>query len=328
LPPAADEAKDLPLELAARLSAELPRLGTREVIITADGEPLLHPHCVDIIAHFRQAGCKVQLVTNGTLIDETAAPRLVDSGLDVLSVSLWAASSSVYAQCYPGTNPAHLHNTIAGMHHVARRKSQLQSAHPAVTVRCVVNRYNWQHLDEIIDLAHEARCDGVAFGPYMDWSGEFADVALSRQQEATLRQELKAIRERLRSLRLSHNIDTEFLPRLNLGRDVAESLPCYAPWFHAAIRCDGTVAPCGACYLQLGNLGEHSFSEIWNGPALRAFRRQGLSLSQPTHGEASCDCTWCCHAHDSHRIHRLWRWFAPLWRRGQPEETEAREQTF
>jgi MoaA/NifB/PqqE/SkfB family radical SAM enzyme len=189
---------------------------------------------------------------------------------------------------------------------------------------CAVNRFNWQHLGEVINLAHDSHCDGVALSPFMDWSGEFADVALSRQQEIALRQELKGIKGRLRSLGLRHNIDSEFLVRLNLGRDVAQALPCYAPWFHAAIRCDGTVAPCGACYLQLGDLGEQSFGEIWNGPAFRAFRSKGLALRQPDSGESSCDCTWCCHAHDSYRIHRLWRWLAPPRIRGLAKEKQAR----
>ncbi len=323
LPPAVREAQDLPLQLALRLSEELPGLGTREVIITAEGEPMLHPQWADIVSCFHQAGCKVTLITNGTLIDEAAATKLVDSGLDVLSVSLWAATEPVYAQCYPDTNPSYLQKTVAGLRHVATCKAQLQSSRPAVNLRCVVNRFNWQQLDELIDLAHEVQCSGVALGPYMDWSGEFEHAALSRKQEASLRQSLAAIRRRLRDLGLSHNLDSEFLPRLNIGGEVLRTVPCYTPWYHAAIRSDGTVAPCGACYLELGDLTQQTFAEIWNGPTFRAFRRSGPGAHRSASADTVCDCTWCCHAHDGQRIHQVWRWLALLFGDSRDKGTAA-----
>ncbi|HEM61682.1 MAG TPA: radical SAM protein, partial [Chloroflexi bacterium] len=82
----------MPLRQIEKLSEELRRLGTREIIITGQGEPFLHPRLFDIVSLFKRAGFCVHLFTNGTLLDETNAGQLIDSGLDILRVSLWAAS--------------------------------------------------------------------------------------------------------------------------------------------------------------------------------------------------------------------------------------------
>ena len=52
------------------------------------GEPLFHPKTIDWIAQVKQLGVKVELITNGTILNEKIARQLIDSGLDVLWVSI------------------------------------------------------------------------------------------------------------------------------------------------------------------------------------------------------------------------------------------------
>jgi radical SAM protein with 4Fe4S-binding SPASM domain len=117
---------------------------------------------------------------------------------------------------------------------------------------------------------------------------------------------------------MKHNID-EALARYAVGRTVWKKLPCYVAWSHARIRVDGTVQPCGRCNndLHFGNLHESTFHEIWNGPTIRAFRQQAARTSGLASIAGHCDCDFCCHARDNMRVHRWFRWVAPLvW---QPE---------
>jgi len=107
--------KDISFELVERLCVELPELGTSEVFLVGEGEPFLHPRLSDIILAFKRAGCKVQVFTNGTLLNESKASQVLDSGLDVLRVSLWANSPEEYAKCHPGANPANLQRTLDGV---------------------------------------------------------------------------------------------------------------------------------------------------------------------------------------------------------------------
>lgn len=59
------------------------------------GEPLLHEQIVEMIADASTSGIRTDLYTNGILLDETLADRLLESGLNALFVRLDAATRDV-----------------------------------------------------------------------------------------------------------------------------------------------------------------------------------------------------------------------------------------
>jgi len=62
------------------------------------GEPLLHPRLAEMIRRCKDSGIRTMVTTNGTLLNERRAKELIDSGLDMLVISLDAASQEVYSQ--------------------------------------------------------------------------------------------------------------------------------------------------------------------------------------------------------------------------------------
>jgi MoaA/NifB/PqqE/SkfB family radical SAM enzyme len=52
------------------------------------GEPLLHPEIDSMVRYAADRGIRTMLTTNGTLLDETLAERLLRSGLDRLTISI------------------------------------------------------------------------------------------------------------------------------------------------------------------------------------------------------------------------------------------------
>ncbi len=62
------------------------------------GEPLLHPHLAEMIAEAKARGIEsTNLITNGLKLDQDISTKLVRSGLDVLEISLDAATPQTYA---------------------------------------------------------------------------------------------------------------------------------------------------------------------------------------------------------------------------------------
>ncbi len=61
------------------------------------GEPLAHPGIVDMVRQAKSLGSRVELITNGTLLDNRVAEQLIDAGLDLLWVSLDGATPEGYA---------------------------------------------------------------------------------------------------------------------------------------------------------------------------------------------------------------------------------------
>jgi MoaA/NifB/PqqE/SkfB family radical SAM enzyme len=287
-------------------------MGTNILIITGEGEPFLHPRLLDIISAAKEAGLNVTLLTNGTLLDETRIQSLIDSGLDVLRVSLWAGSPEEYEKNYPGTNPTNFKKIIKGLRILAHLKAERKSTIPAVVLHQVINRHNFKKIDTMIDLANTTRCNTLSLSPLKSLQGRLSSFTLSPDEEKLLHFSLTRIRKQLDSLSINHNIDQTLL-RYRIGEAVWKKLPCYVAWLHARIKVDGTVIPCNnPCNLSMGNLKENRFHEIWNGSAYRTFRRKTLTRRDLTLMGKYCDCGFCCHVEDNMRVHRLFRWPSPF----------------
>jgi hypothetical protein len=66
------------------------------------GEPLAHPATIKWIAQAKSMGMKVELITNGTLLNEKRSRELIASGLDVLWVSIDGATPKKLCRCAAG----------------------------------------------------------------------------------------------------------------------------------------------------------------------------------------------------------------------------------
>jgi MoaA/NifB/PqqE/SkfB family radical SAM enzyme len=85
-------------EVFSRIIASLRALPSQPgVFIGGLGEPLSHPHIVDMVRELKSAGSSVELITNGTLLTRNLSEQLIDAGLDMLWVSLDGATPESYA---------------------------------------------------------------------------------------------------------------------------------------------------------------------------------------------------------------------------------------
>ena len=302
---------DIPFELVERLCLEFPRLDVRDVVLVGEGEPFLHPRLLDIIAAVKGAGCTVRLITNGTLIRRNNAHRLLDSGLDVLIVSLWSSSREEYVRLQPTEDGSWFDRTVEGARLVSELKVARGLERPRLLLSEALSRENYGNVHPWIDLAHGLGCNGVRFSVFRHWRGEFESQALTPEQITSVCQDLEQARARLESRSMSHNVD-EILLRYRLGERAWQKLPCYAGWFHTRVQVDGTVLPCSTGMLPMGNIGQQSLEEIWNGPEYRAFRRTASTVEGLASLSEYCDCNWCVLASTNHQIHRYARRLAPL----------------
>jgi len=136
---------DISPELIRRLGSELRKMGTREVIITGEGEPFLHPDLFGIIRSLKSRGMRIQLFTNGTLFTRDKARSLLESGLDVLKVSMWASTPEEYRLCYPGNKPETFEKVKAGVRTVTEMKRETGGRLPDILITGPVNRYNYKN---------------------------------------------------------------------------------------------------------------------------------------------------------------------------------------
>ena len=301
----------MPWRLFSDLCDALRRMGTESMTISGGGEPFLHPRFPDMVAKAKATGLNVSLFTNGTRLNAKNIHSLIDSRLDLLKVSLWACSREEYAKNYPGTDPRKFDDVIAGLKLVERLKEERRSEFPRVKLHQPIYRGNFSHVESLLDIVRATGCEVLSFSPFATQSHRFSSHLLTPAEEQEVRRRLLRLKKECEAQSEDHTIDTTLL-RYRIGGRVWERLPCYIGWLHARIQPDGGVLPCTSYGKALGNLHQDSLQEIWNGSGFRAFRRSTMKREGLARVAAKCDCFFCCHVTDNLRVHRMYRWLAPL----------------
>lgn len=125
------------------------------------GEPTLHPRLSDFIQCAKQTGIPwVDLSTNGTLISEQLAVRLVDSGLDAIRFSVDTTDAKAYAKYRRGGK---LSQVLANILELRRVRDAAGKAQPLIEAQALVMRKNEAALAEFEQVMLANGADQVRF---------------------------------------------------------------------------------------------------------------------------------------------------------------------
>jgi len=103
-----------PLEVFQRVIDECAEHEVSFVRITADGEPLVHPQLFEMLEYARDRGVgPVGLTTNGSLLNEERAERLLASGVGVVDFSLDALTPETFAEVRVGLDYEKTHQNVS-----------------------------------------------------------------------------------------------------------------------------------------------------------------------------------------------------------------------
>ena len=113
------------------------------------GEPLFHPKTIDWIAQVKALGVKVELITNGTILTEKKSRELIDSGLDVIWVSIDGASPDTYADVRMG---AELPNILRNLKRFIKMRPASHFPKPELGITFVAMKRNIADLPRVIKI--------------------------------------------------------------------------------------------------------------------------------------------------------------------------------
>ena len=288
--------RNMQMALAEKLASEFQALGVRRVILSG-GEAMQHPEWPRIARLFRAAGAKVELLTNGLMLNKQAED--VIKSVDQLVVSLDGGVPETY-KAIRGVDGFNV--ILSGMRTCA-------DAGVPITTRTTIQRGNFYEMPKIIDAARRAGVRKVsflavdvtstqAFGPRFttesaslqsslpshappspalttDDLPEFSAVLdrLERDYAADFASGLMA--ESPAKLRRLYN----YFSTLN-GESPFPPPRCNAPHLSAVIEVDGSLRPC--FFLpRVGTLGDGTLLETLNTPPAvemrKAYRTGGRS---------------------------------------------------
>lgn len=234
----------------------------REINLFFRGEPLLHPHIVDMVRIARKAGIAVHINTNATLLKGNKIEGLLDAGLDKLTISFDGGEKEAYEQMRRGAKyEKTLENTLSFL----RAKAARRPRRPYTTIQVIrffdpsVPRPTVP--DEFVKLFDGLPVD--EFDPIWPhgWAGTMKDS------------------ENFTAAPYGHNF-----------------YPCNWLWKSLAVMWDGRIATCCGDFGPadvFGDLKTGTLRDVWNGPQMvriRTLHREGKLGQLPLC--RGCDAPW------------------------------------
>jgi len=130
------------------------------LIFYFQGEPYLNTSFLDMVKYASDKGIYTATSTNAHYLNEEAARKTVESGLDRLIISIDGTTQETYKQYRVGGN---LEKVIEGAKNIVKWKKELNSKTPFVFFQFLVVKHNEHQIEEIQQLAKEIGVDEVRF---------------------------------------------------------------------------------------------------------------------------------------------------------------------
>jgi MoaA/NifB/PqqE/SkfB family radical SAM enzyme len=285
------------IEHLRRLIDELAQGGLRSVRLSGGGDPLAHRQAADVLDHLATRGIVVDnLTTNGALLTEDIARKLVDGRAREVIFSLNAVDANDYARMMQ-VRPAVFDRVIEAIRRLVAIRGE--SIYPSVVVQFLLDRRNFHEMPRMEALGVSLGADRIAMGVVLDIPRERidAEILLVESDGEAVRPYLEEILRRDRGrglLQLNFPISAwnamlaeikaqlDYPPEENLFPTATsfreENGHCFFGWYTATIRGNGDLYPCCLLmtpdYKPLGNALQGSFRSHWNGPQFRRLRSE------------------------------------------------------
>jgi len=200
------------------------------------GEPMLHPHLWDMLDLARQRGCRTGFTTNGARLEGEQNLRLLDMGVDLISVSFAGTTAPMHEALRTHSAFSRL---CANFESLASLKHRRGSSHPWLELHFLMTRANLSEFPTLVELAASLGADemvatNLAYSPSLalDHQHIFGEQPLAEDIEIINRS--KQVATRLGMPLRVYPIHTE-----------QNTLVCDADPLHTIyINHQGAVAPC------------------------------------------------------------------------------------
>lgn len=274
---AGNGAYEMPLEEVCAVIRQIKDLGVRHLILSG-GEALLRPDLKRIISFAVSSGIEmVDVITNGTLLNEEIITFFVEEGLNHLTVSLDGLRR----------NNDHIRGdgvfdrAEAAMDILNRVKKDRGRRTPTLGVNFTVMDRNVEDMLPILDFARGKECNIVVFQPVL-----FDNVKMSVKQKSPLwpcGEKLRLLEKNLQILQEMRQTPGHS-PMIYTSGQVLSSMPayfrgklptggigCYEGIKRMVITSGGQVWSCLGVY---GDARRESLADIWVSRAARRVREK------------------------------------------------------
>lgn len=250
------------------------RLGTPGIGFTG-GEPLLRKDIFELLAHTKKLGMISHLNTNGSLLDDGNARKILEARVDSLNISIDGAKSATH-DVIRGVQGA-FDRAVAAVERITALR-QRKGAKLRIKTVAVLQEDNVGEVPEMVRLAGDLGVDCIEFIPRQQFlSGcagkqPYDPVFLEKVEQAVdrlFRSEQGLDRARI------ENSPTHLALFSRSFRNEPMPLKCYAGYNSLAVDCFGEIYPCVPWYnwrRSTANVRDHELEAFWFSPEYRNVR--------------------------------------------------------
>ncbi|MFH0984789.1 MAG: radical SAM protein [Candidatus Omnitrophota bacterium] len=262
-------------------------LGTDRIILQGDGEPLMHPDFLEMVAYVRAQGIKPVFFTNGALLTREIAERILALEVREIYCSLPAGTAETYSKvCLESGSNDLFERTVENMRTLMELKKRSGKSFPRVIMTHVIHSMNFHELISMAEMDVHIGTDAARF--YMIRIDENnGHLRLTKEQLAIMKRDLPKAEEVLKKAGI------DFIRSLKFqfehydeesgawSKDVFLKEGCTIGWTFCLIPALGDLSMC--CHLRtLGDLKQSRLKELWQSDYYRQKRIEAKFLSKNT----------------------------------------------
>lgn len=274
------------------------------------GEPLFHNKTISWIRRIKELGVKVELISNGTTLTEKKSRELIAAGLDVLWVSLDAATPEGFEDVRLG---AELPKILENVQRLANMRGGGHFPKPEIGIAFVAMKRNINDLPDVIRLGQSIGAKYFSVSNVQPATPEMQKDSLYKRTIRDIAYMPSPMVPKLSLPKMDFNQDTQhaLVEAFNSGCNVsfagnnwggANDVCNFVESGTMSIAWTGDVSPCWplmhthTSYLHgkpkvskahiIGNVREKSIQNLWLDPAYVKYRER-------LHNFVFAPCTFC-----------------------------------
>lgn len=277
---------------------EAAELSVEEWHVAGGGEPMFLPErTLPCMERIKEHGMYGILTDNGTQFDEEKTKKVIEMEWDVIHFSIDGPNSKIhdYLRQVDGT----FRKVTRSVKNFQRFKEAMDVEKPEIRVNTVLSTENYDKLLDMVEYLNELNVSYWFIEPLIVYSELGKELKLDKDQMREFKNEYyPRLVQKCKEYGIGNNFDSvkgnlekELIEGTNEMQDVVAkdsekeegifSLPCYQPFFHMVIKCNGNVNFCDV-FTETGvNVGDESLEDIWYGDYMTDVRKKMIRKEIP-----------------------------------------------
>lgn len=257
--------KNLSLADFKKIIGQFP--GLVKVHLQGIGEPFLNKEIFEMIKYAKSQGIKVDLTTNGTLLDIDTTKKILASGLDYMEFSVDSADPETFEKIRAGAN---FGQVVGNIKRFLIEKGSATG--PQAKVTAVLTDDHIEEAPDIVEFTYQLGISSLFLIRVQDFDSEA--VKQDNDNDGEFDKQFSESVRKAKIVAKKRNVHLDVSMPLNGSLERG----CKRPWLSTSILADGYVVPCCRVIrpeeINFGNVLDSDFrADIWNSSDYKEFRK-------------------------------------------------------